>query len=198
MTAIDITTETSTALTIETAAPTEVHNLVHAVREQIATTMNTLVWPVRHAARRKLDTDIATTLATVAQRKLQAAAEAELACFAQPLLAQRQVAAVQAGRNDQALRGIVSMLISQVNGHLFQIAASHEDEIDRVAGAWRDALEGKAASGMISSEEATRRGARLQIRVDRLLGTMEEECDRLTEGFRQNLHRQLETLAQAG
>jgi hypothetical protein len=176
---------------INTDAPEETINLVRDVQQQAAEAIGSLAWPVRHTARRQLQVQFVSTLGEVIRAKLQAAADAEIACFVQARMAQRQVAAVHAMQNESAMRGLMAMALSEVSRLLMQITAAHEDHIDDVAGAWANALRTKCDGGVIGAEEAERRRRRLEARAERNRFMVEDECDLLIDSFRVRLRGKL-------
>ena len=187
-------TDTNALATISTEAPAETADMLPVVQRQIAETIKTLPWPARRALGRQVNVHLGGAIAEIARGKFQAAAEAELACFVQARLAERQVVTVHTLRNEAALRGIVAMTLSEVKTQLLRIAMQHEDNIDNVAVAWQSAITSKAERGQITQTEAEVRLQRLNARSERLRISMEDECDALVESFRTSFRSRLERL----
>jgi hypothetical protein len=187
-------TDTNAIATISTEAPAETADMLPVVHRQIADTIRSLPWPARRAVARQVNERLGASIAEVARGKFQAAAEAELACFVQARLAERQVVTVHTLRNEAALRGIVAMTLSEVKTQLLRIAMQHEDNIDAVATAWQSAIATKVGRGQITQDEAETRLNRLSARSERLRVSMEEECDALVESFRFSFRARLERL----
>ncbi|HEX5327831.1 MAG TPA: hypothetical protein VFW75_14270 [Acetobacteraceae bacterium] len=182
---------------IEASGAPSTEELTRAVQAELATTLAALPWATRRAAARRVQPHVVDSFEQVVRSKLASAAEAEIACFVVARMAQRQLAAVQRLRNDAAMRGLVSMVLSGFVTQMFDIAARHEDIVDTAADRRRDAIRSRLAAGQMDAAEAARRTARNERDRARLMRMMETEVDDLIESFRQRLRAAMEELARA-
>ena len=167
---------------IETTSTPAVAELTRTLQTEVAAAISALPRATRLAVTRQVQPHIAETFERVVRSKLAAAAEAEIACFAVARLAQRQLATVQHLRNEGAMRGLVTMALSDTSTQLFDILVRHEENVDAVSDRWRDRTRTKLAEGQIDQAEADRRLSQVsktEMRLQQLLGTEVEVLDRV-------------------